>query len=578
MPNIKEYNVDPRAARLDPAGLEKGAQVLGNAAYHKASAAYRGMEFMTQAGREIGGGIEAIGRDVNLFQKSHEDLGQIAQTQDLASSMLLNHTLGLRQAAQQGGLEGAQEYLRDKIIPDLDKAGANFQGNEATMKHWLTQRGELEKHFTEMAISEGSAAHAQQVHEHIQTSVGNFAGAVDGSDMTLDHLVTLHRQGVDAMVGASNLTGAEAAKAKEELYGGSAGIVGADGLYRLNHNPEAFLKSLQDGSYARTMVDGKPIASYLKPEQLQKLEKDAGTQIDAQQLKQSRLNELSARDQFTTLNQKYVHDGYIDKEYIPSLEDLRHQTDQYGHHVFTDQDLDARIGAARRIIQDGPSPSWSTDPKVRDQIVNNIWSPPDAPNHMTQQKLDQMMSDKRNQITQKDYEQFGKWINDNVKSADGKGADAENMKLFKTYMNGTAAPRILQGDITGMDADGNPIGKYTPQSQQVYSDFSIKQTMAFRDGLAQGIKPQDMLTTTGPHALFTQDMLDNMASQLKAHANDPITKLMPQFPKTPEDVSKVMNPGSLNAEFQQFKQQTSRGGGNPQPTENQLFNPAPGAQ
>lgn len=539
------------------------------------------MEFATQTGREIGGGIEAIGRDVNLFQKSHEDLGDIVKTQDLASSLLLNHTLGLRQAAQQGGMQGAQDYLHDKIMPDLDKADEAFSGNKATMSHWLTQRGELEKHFTELAIGEGSQAHAQQVQEHIQTSVGNFAGAVDGSDMTLDHLVTLHRQGVDAMVGASTLSGAEAAKAKEELYSGSAGIVGSDALYRLNHNPEAFQKSLQDGSYARTLVDGKPIASYLKPEHLQKLEKDAGTQIEAAQNRQARVNELTSRDELMKLREgpDGIHDGTVGPGYITKLEDLAAtRIDQYGRHVFNPQDVDSAISAARRIVKDGPSTTWSTDPKVRDQIVNNIWSPPDAPNHMTQQKLNQMMADPSNKITSKDYEQFGKWINDNLKSADGKGADAENMKLFKTFIDGTAAPRILDKPITGMDAEGNPISGATPASQQVYSDFKIKQTLAFRDALAQGVKPQDMLTTTGPHALFTQEMLDNISGQLKAHANDPVTKLMPQFPKTPQDVKDVLNPANLNSDFEQFKQSSGRGATPTGPTDNQMFNPNPGAQ
>lgn len=491
MPNIRQYEVDPRDAGVNPQGLEMGINALNQAAEHKASSAYRLSQYYTKAGEALGGGLSDIGKVAQTFVKDHESASEISTAQNLTSTLLVNETQGLSKFIQQhpNDAEAQQSYLTE-MNTRIDSAYAGLKSQKG-QEYGQKEAGEMKKHLTEVYLRDSSTAAGVQIKTNMEQSLNNVASTLDGTDMSEANANKIVERGVSAQIDANPmLVGGQADKAKEFSQTAHSAMALANAMKLTQTNPDALLARIKDGSFAAAPVgpNGETRASYLGPVHFQELTNRAEVAAKANLAAAAKANHEYAQDKTMKNFAQNAPGGMPTAKYFENLNEFAGETDNYGHSRFNLTELDQAKAAGIAALHEGQR--VITDPAVHDIIRNHIWTDPATDDaHIGMPELDKL--EMAGKLSAKDWGHY----REISKDATANPAMAGDMKRFEQYYNGAVKNFIVDPLVPNSQA-----GARAEQLRQNALD-------QFVAGRNQGIPVTQLLDPDSPHSVFSRKLI-----------------------------------------------------------------------
>lgn len=261
MPNIETYQNKIEAPRADSAGSE-AFEMEGR--HIEASYA--------QAGHDIGGGIQAIGADV----EKHEEIQDSASNSKAGAAAFLSLSNQLNDASS-------------KAAADPDSADKHFDGFNQSMEDTIGSIGNdattdsgranaeriqntLRDEFTRQSIGARSAVDGQAVISSLRQTQNTLTQAVSNNPSLLDSTSAYLKQTLQDQLAAHSLRPEESARISAEIGDQAQKALGEAAFTTMaQNNPQAALDALHGGKFA----------NYFNAEDIKVAENYANAQVRA---------------------------------------------------------------------------------------------------------------------------------------------------------------------------------------------------------------------------------------------------------------------------------------------------------
>lgn len=263
MPNIETFTNKVEAPRADSAGSEAYEQ-LGR--HVEASFA--------QAGNEIGGGINSIGKDI----EQHEEIQDSAANSKAGAAAFLALSNRLNQASADAASDpdNADKHFNDFQQTMEDTIGAI--GNDATTDTGRSNaeriQNTLRDEFTRQSIGARSAVDGHAVLTSLQQTQNTLTQAVSNNPELLPSVSAFLDQSLKDQLNSHNLRPEESARITAEMGDpAQKNLAGAAFDTMAQRNPQAALDALHGGAFAK----------YFNADEIKSSENYANAQLKAKE-------------------------------------------------------------------------------------------------------------------------------------------------------------------------------------------------------------------------------------------------------------------------------------------------------
>lgn len=502
MPNIREYNLPPEQATLRPSEL--GVQAFEQAGQHEAQAAWRISEFGRETGQSIGGGIAALGKPVQDFMNNHQAATEISTSQNLENTVKLQLMHDINNKIKQNPNLDVNGWIGD-MQRQVDAQGGAFQSDKGR-ETWRNASGSLKNYLTNYAIQQGSLAAGKQTVDNLDQSLNLASAAIklDPSDMGIQSQLDSWKTHVQAQIDARNdILGANREQAMELVPKGQKQIVHDAMIGRIDANPEAFLRSMDDGTLQKwdQYITG-PERELLKTHATSVLREQTAAQVkqNEDQLEQAKLNIVKDGLTKNANGDFVVAPGTVDK-----IQDLANKfAGKPGVKLSSVTEL---LTAIDTINKDGLSPKvWPETREVVHGLTERASIPMSDKEHLTYQQIDYARN--HHMINNETYSALRQTLEDNEKNPELAASMHEFDKFVKVN---------IEEPFSKMGPGGTP----SQLGAQAADDLIrvLRQEYQNRIGTGQSTS-SDLLKMGGP--LVTEDLIKrftpSQADILKAQA------------------------------------------------------------